>query len=112
PLLALINGVIAMTGLMIWPERSGVHLLLFLMAFLVLPVVMWLWVAIAGFGAGRAPWWRWLVTRYDDPVITLWCLRQSLISHLLFVLSGLAWLWVMLATRQIIFYWATSIEAV
>ena len=112
PLLALINGVLAMTGLMIWPERSGVHLLLFLMAFLGLPVVMWLWVAIAGLGAGRAPWWRWLVTRYDDPVITLWCLRQSLISHLLFVLSGLAWLWVMLATRQIIFYWGTSIEAV
>lgn len=112
PLLALINGPLALSGLMLWPERSGVHVLLFLMIFLLVPVVMMSWSAISGLILGRSPWWGRLLLGHHDRVIAIWCARQSLRLHGLFCVAGLVWLWLMLATRQVIFYWSTSIASV
>lgn len=112
PLLALLNGPLALSGLMLWPERSGVHLLLFLMVFVLAPLALLLWTGINGLLLGRSPWWRHLLLSHHDRVIALWCARQSLLLHGLFCVAGLGWLWLALATRQVIFYWSTSIAAV
>ncbi len=112
PLGAVIGGIGALSGLLVWPNNSGVHLLLFLIAFWLTPVALLLWTAVSGLLLGRTPWWRWLVTTHSDPVIALWFARQSLLAQALFCISGLAWLWLMLATRQVIFYWSTSFSAV
>ncbi|HLS99774.1 MAG TPA: DUF2868 domain-containing protein [Porticoccaceae bacterium] len=112
PWLAAGNGALACGALLVWPDGSGVHLLLFLLAFWGAPLLMVAWTALAGLALGRAPWWRVLVTRHRDPVIALWCTRQALLAQGGFCLGGLAWLWLMLATRQVIFYWSTSIPAI
>lgn len=112
PLLALVNGPLALSGLMLWPERSGVHLLLFLLVFVVMPLVLVLWSGINGLLLGRSPWWGHVLLRHHDRVIALWCARQSLLLHGLFCIAGLGWLWLSLATRQVIFYWGTSIVTV
>ncbi len=112
PLLALLTGPLALTGLMLWPERSGVHLLLFLLVFVFTPLVMLAWVGVRGLMLRRPPWWRALITAQRDPVVALWCARQSLLLQGLFCIAGLAWLWLALLTRQIIFYWGTSIAPV
>lgn len=112
PLWGLISGVAALSGLLVWPQNSGIHILLFLVAFWLVPLMVLLWTGIAGVGLGRAPWWRLLVTRHGDRVVNLWFARQSLAGQLLFVVAGLVWLWLMLITRQVIFYWGTSIPAV
>lgn len=110
PLLAGINGVLAMNALMLWPSRSGVHLLIFIMTLVLLPSVLVLWTALAGLIGLRAPWWRRLLTQHNDPAINLWCCRQALLAQAAFVGSALLWLWLMLVSRQMIFYWSTSIE--
>ena len=112
PLLAVVNGVLAFSGLLVWPNGSGVHLLLFLMAFWLVPVLMWVWTLVASMGLKRAPWWRGLMTPHVDGVVAVWCARQALLAQLGFVSAGLVWMWLMLATRQVIFYWSTSIDAV
>ncbi|MCK9563720.1 MAG: DUF2868 domain-containing protein, partial [Bacteroidales bacterium] len=112
PLLGAINGVLAISGLLVWPDGSGVHLLLFLLAFWATPLLLVLWTALAGLGVGRGPWWQVLITPHRDRVIALWFTRQSLFAQGAFCLAGLAWLWLMLLTRQVIFYWSTSIAAV
>lgn len=111
PLLALINGALAVAALTLWPDRSGVHLLLFLLAFWLAPLALLAWTTLVLI-LGRCPWWRPLVTAHCDPVIALWFGRQSLLAQALFCLGGLGWLWLMLATRQVIFYWSTSIPVV
>lgn len=112
PLLAAINGVLAFSGLMVWPNQSGVHLLVFLMVFWLAPLGLMVWTLAAGLILGRTPWWGYLATGHKDRVIALWCARQSFIAQGVFCISGLFWLWLMLATRQVVFYWSTSIEAV
>lgn len=112
PLSALINGPVALSALMLWPERSGVHMLLFLMVFLLVPWLMLCWIAVRGLVMGRPPWWGALLLRHHDRVIATWCARQSLLLQGLFCVAGLVWLWLMLATRQIIFYWSTSIASI
>lgn len=112
PALAGVNGVLAFSGLMVWPSGSGVHLLVFLLAFWLVPVGLWVWTLLASVGLKRAPWWRGLVTPHVDGVVAVWCGRQALLAQLGFVSAGLLWMWLMLATRQVIFYWSTSIEAV
>lgn len=112
PLLAAVNGLVAFSGLMVWPDRSGVHLLVFLAVFWLGPVALMLWAGVSGVVLGRTPWWgRWL-TGHGDRVIALWCARQSWLAQGAFCLAGLAWLWAMLVTRQVIFYWSTSIGTV
>ncbi|WP_111643088.1 DUF2868 domain-containing protein [Marinimicrobium alkaliphilum] len=110
PLMAGFNGVLAMNALMLWPSRSGVHLLIFIMTLVLLPFLLMLWTALAGLIGGRAPWWRWLVTQHRDPAINLWSCRQALLAQASFVGSALVWLWLMLISRQMVFYWSTSIE--
>lgn len=110
PMVASVNGVLAMNALMLWPSRSGVHLLIFLLTLVLLPFLLVLWTALAGLIGGRAPWWRWLVTQHRDPAINLWSCRQALLAQASFVGSALVWLWLMLISRQMIFYWSTSIE--
>jgi len=112
PLLALLNGPLALSGLMVWPQRSGVHLLLFLLVFGGLPLALMLWTACSALVFGRAPWWRRIFTPHADRVITLWCARQALLNQGLFCLAGVVWMWLALLTRQVIFYWSTSIEAI
>jgi len=112
PLLALINGPLALAALMLWPERSGLHLLLFLLVFVCLPLLVMAWTTFSVFALGRGPWWRVLVSGHDDGVIALWCARQALLSQGLFCISALVWLWLTLLTRQLIFYWSTSVTAV
>ncbi|MCK9469331.1 MAG: DUF2868 domain-containing protein [Porticoccaceae bacterium] len=112
PLLGALNGVLALSGLLVWPDGSGIHLLLFLLAFWATPLLLMLWTALAGLVAGRSPWWKTLVTPHNDRVISLWFVRQSLLAQSAFCLAGLAWLWLMLLTRQVIFYWSTSIAAI
>lgn len=112
PFLAALNGVLVFSGLMVWPGGSGVHLLLFLIAFWLLPLLMWVWTLVSALMLGRAPWWRPLLTPHEDRVIALWCGRQALLAQLCFVGAGLVWMWLMLATRQVVFYWSTSIGAV
>lgn len=112
PLLGVINGVVALSGLLVWPDHSGVHLLLFLLTFWLMPLLLLVWTGLSGLVLGRTPWWRLLITPHQDRVIALWFARQSLLAQGLFCLSGLAWLWLMLLTRQVIFYWSTSIAAV
>ena len=112
PLGGVFGGVAALSGLLIWPNQSGVHLLLFLIAFWLMPVLLILWTAVSGLWLGRTPWWRLLITAHTDPVIALWFAGQSLLAQALYCISGLTWLWLMLATRQVIFYWSTSISAV
>ena len=111
PLLALLNGALAVAALTVWPDRSGVHMLLFLLAFWLAPVTLLVWTTLLLI-LGRCPWWRPLITAHCDPVIALWFGRQSLLAQGLFCLGGLGWLWLMLATRQVIFYWSTSIPMV
>jgi len=112
PLLALINGPLALSGLMLWPQRSGVHILLCLLVFLLLPCLMLCWTTVNGMVLGRLPWWGRLLLGHRDRVIAAWCARQSLLLHGLFCAAGLIWLWLVLATRQVIFYWSTSIDTV
>ena len=112
PLLGAVNGVLVLSGLLVWPDHSGVHLLLFLLAFWLMPLLLLVWTALSGLVLGRTPWWRLLITPHRDRVIALWFARQSLLAQGLFCLSGLATLWLMLLTRQVIFYWSTSISAV
>lgn len=112
PLLGAVNGVLAMSGLLVWPEGSGVHLLLFLIAFWATPLLLVTWSALSGLVRGRTPWWQSLITPHRDRVIALWFTRQSLLAHGVFCLTGIVWLWLMLLTRQMIFYWSTSIAAV
>ena len=112
PLLALLNGPLALTALMLWPQRSGVHLLLFLLVFVFVPLVLLAWTALSALVLGRGPWWRLLLSHHDDRVIGLWCARQALLNQGLFCIAGLAWLWLALLTRQVIFYWSTSVTAV
>lgn len=112
PLVALGNGALACGALLVWPDGSGVHLLLFLLTFWCAPLLMVTWTALSGLVFGRAPWWRRLVTSHRDPVIALWCVRQALLAQGAFCVGGLVWLWLMLATRQVIFYWSTSMPAV
>lgn len=112
PLLALINGPLALSGLMLWPQRSGVHILLFLLVFLMMPCLLLCWTAVNGLLLGRSPWWGRLLLGHRDRVIATWCARQSLLLHGLFCAAGLIWLWLVLATRQVIFYWSTSIATV
>lgn len=110
PLLAGINGVLAMTALYVWPG-GGVHLLGFLALFWALPLLLWVWQLVTLF-TQRAPWWRPLLTRHQDAVINRWCARQALLAQWLFVAAGLVALWVMLIGREVVFYWSTSIPAV
>lgn len=110
PLVAGINGVLAMNALMLWPSRSGVHILIFIMTLVLLPFVLVLWTGLAGLIGGRAPWWRWLVTHHRDSAINLWSCRQALLAQASFVGAALVWLWLMLISRQMIFYWSTSID--
>lgn len=112
PLLGAINGILALSGLLVWPDGSGVHLLLFLLTFWLMPLLLMVWTAVSALALGRTPCWRPLITPHQDRVIALWFARQSLLAQGLFCLSGLAWLWLMLLTRQVIFYWSTSITAV
>ncbi|MHA7880767.1 MAG: DUF2868 domain-containing protein [Saccharospirillum sp.] len=109
PLLAAINGVLAMNALMLWPSRSGVHLLVFLLALVVVPFVLVLWTSVSGLIRGSAPWWRWLVSPQRDPLMNLWSCRQALLAQGSFALAALAWMWLMLVSRQVVFYWSTSI---
>ncbi len=112
PATALPGGALALSGLLIWPHGSGIHLLLFLLVFGLMPLGLMLWHGFAGLVLGRGPWWQRLLIGDSDPVLGLWCARQSLLAQGLFWLAGLGWLWLMLATRQVMFYWSTSIPAV
>src|SRR5690554_3074379 len=76
PLLGAVNGVLAMSGLLVWPEGSGVHLLLFLIAFWATPLLLVTWSALSGLVRGRTPWWQSLITPHRDRVIALWFTRQ------------------------------------
>jgi hypothetical protein len=106
-----INGVLALSGLMVWPDNSGIHLLIFLMVFWLAPLMVVIWTLINAWWRKRSPWWRHWITAYDDAVIACWCAEQSLKAQALFALAGLGWLWLMLLTRQLIFYWSTSLPA-
>jgi hypothetical protein len=106
-----INGVLALSGLMVWPDNSGIHLLIFLMVFWLAPLIVLIWTLINSWWRKRSPWWRHWLTTHDDAVIACWCAEQSLKAQALFALAGLAWLWLMLLTRQLIFYWSTSLPA-
>lgn len=106
-----INGVLALSGLMVWPDNSGIHLLIFLMVFWLAPLTLLIWTLINAWWRKRSPWWRHWMTAYDDAVIASWCAEQSLKAQALFALAGLGWLWLMLLTRQLIFYWSTSLPA-
>src|SRR5699024_8116339 len=97
---------------MLWPQRSGVHILLFLLVFLMMPCLLLCWTAVNGLLLGRSPWWGRLLLGHRDRVIATWCARQSLLLHGLFCAAGLIWLWLVLAMRQVIFYWSTSIATV
>lgn len=112
PGVAALNGVLAFSGLMVWPNGSGVHLLVFLLAFWLVPVGLWSWTLVSTLLLKRAPWWRNLVTPHMDAVVAAWCGRQALLAQLAFATAGVAWMWLMLATRQVIFYWSTSIDGV
>lgn len=112
PLTAVVSGVLTVSGLLVWPDGSGVHLLLLLLAFWLVPLSLMLLTAVIGLGMGRMPWWSRLVTLHRDQVLGWWFARQSLLAQGVFCLSGLAWLWLVLATREVIFYWSTSFEAV
>lgn len=111
PVLAAINGVLAMVGVHVWPS-GGIHLLGFLSLFWLLPLLLWCWQSTALLSANRAPWWRPLLTRHQDRVIGLWCARQALLAQLSFTLAALATLWLMLLSREVVFYWSTSLPAV
>jgi len=111
PVLAAVNGVLAMIGVNVWPS-GGIHLLGFLALFWLLPLVLWAWQSTALLSANRAPWWRPLLTRHQDRVIGLWCARQALLAQLTFTLAALVTLWVMLLGREVVFYWSTSVPAV
>ncbi|WP_108125604.1 DUF2868 domain-containing protein [Saccharospirillum mangrovi] len=110
PWLAAFNGVLAMTGLNVWPG-GGVHLLGLLAIFWAVPLLLWVWQCSA-LVTQRAPWWRPLLTRHHDAVINRWCARQALQAQWVFVAAGLVTLWVMLLGREVVFYWSTSIPAV
>ena len=112
PLWGPVSGVATLSGLMVWPDSSGIHILLFLVAFWLVPLAVLLWTGFGGVLLGRAPWWRLLITHHGDRVINLWFVRQSLTAQLLFAGAGLASMWLILITRQVIFYWGTSIPAV
>jgi len=107
----LFNGVLAFSGLMIWPDNSGVHLLIFLMMFWLAPLILLIWTLVNAWWRKRSPWWRHWLASTDDAVIAAWCAEQSLKAQALFALSGLAWMWFMLLTRQVVFYWSTSLPA-
>src|SRR5690606_37852820 len=77
PLLGMLNGILAISGLLVWPDQSGIHLLLFLLTFWLVPVLLMVWTAVAGLALGRTPWWRLLFTPHQDRVIALWFSRQS-----------------------------------
>lgn len=111
PGLAALNGVLAVTGLHVWPG-AGVHLLALLSVFWLVPLLLWCWQAVAVQLLGRSPWWRPLLTVHQDRVISLWCARQALLAQLAFALAGLAGLWVMLLGREVVFYWSTSLPVV
>lgn len=111
PVLAAVNGVLAMIGVHVWPS-GGIHLLGFLALFWLLPLLLWCWQSTALLSANRAPWWRPLLTRHQDRVIGLWCARQALLAQFSFTLAALATLWLMLLSREVVFYWSTSVPAV
>ncbi|MFG1497502.1 DUF2868 domain-containing protein [Saccharospirillum sp. HFRX-1] len=111
PVLAAVNGVLAMIGVNVWPS-GGIHLLGFLALFWLFPLLLWVWQSTALLSANRAPWWRPLLTRHQDRVIGLWCARQSLLAQLTFTLAALVTLWLMLLSREVVFYWSTSVPAV
>lgn len=109
--LGAINGVLAFSGLMVWPDGSGVHILIFLLVFWLGPLLLLVWTLVNAWWRRRSPWWRhWLGTG-DDAVLAAWCAAQSLKAQALFVVAGMAWMWVMLLTRQLIFYWSTSLQS-
>ncbi len=112
PLWGVISGVLTLSGLLVWPGGSGIHLLVFLLAFWAAPLLLVVITTVSGLLLGRTPWWRPLVTPHSDPVIALWFARQSLLAEALFCLAGLLWLWLLLVTREVIFFWSTSIAAV
>lgn len=108
--LGAINGILALSGLMVWPDGSGIHMLIFLLVFWLAPVLVLIWTMLNAWWRKRSPWWRhWLCTE-DDAVIAAWCAEQSLKAQALFVVAGMAWMWLMLLTRQLIFYWSTSLQ--
>ncbi|WP_028672634.1 DUF2868 domain-containing protein [Saccharospirillum impatiens] len=108
--LGLINGILAFSGLMVWPDGSGIHMLIFLLVFWLAPLLVLIWTLLNAWWRKRSPWWRYWLSAEDDAVIAAWCAAQSLKAQALYVVSGLAWMWLMLLTRQLIFYWSTSLQ--
>ncbi|HET8903257.1 MAG TPA: DUF2868 domain-containing protein [Saccharospirillum sp.] len=109
--LGAINGILALSGLMVWPDGSGIHMLIFLLVFWLAPLLVLIWTLLNAWWRKRSPWWRHWLCAEDDAVLAAWCAGQSLKAQALFVVAGLAWLWLMLLTRQLIFYWSTSLQA-
>lgn len=109
--LGAINGILALSGLMVWPNGSGIHMLIFLLVFWLAPLLVLIWTLLNAWWRKRSPWWRHWLCAEDDAVLAAWCAAQSLKAQALFVVAGLAWLWLMLLTRQLIFYWSTSLQA-
>lgn len=108
--LGAINGVLALSGLMVWPDGSGIHMLIFLMVFWLAPLLLLIWTLLNAWWRKSSPWWRHWLSDQDDAVIAAWCAAQSLKAQALFVIAGMAWMWLMLLTRQLIFYWSTSLQ--
>ena len=108
--LGAINGILAFSGLMVWPDGSGIHMLIFLLVFWLAPLLVLVWTLVNAWWRKRSPWWRHWLSSEDDAVIAAWCATQSLKAQALFVVAGMAWMWLMLLTRQLIFYWSTSLQ--
>ncbi|MEP4545068.1 MAG: DUF2868 domain-containing protein [Saccharospirillum sp.] len=108
--LGAINGILAFSGLMVWPDGSGIHMLIFLLVFWLAPMLVLVWTLINAWWRKRSPWWRHWLSAEDDAVFAAWCAAQSLKAQALFVVAGMAWMWLMLLTRQLIFYWSTSLQ--
>ncbi|MEX1213908.1 DUF2868 domain-containing protein [Saccharospirillum sp.] len=109
--LGAINGILALSGLMVWPDGSGIHMLIFLLVFWLTPLLVLIWTLLNAWWRKRSPWWRHWLCIEDDAVLAAWCAEQSLKAQALFAVAGLAWLWLMLLTRQLIFYWSTSLQS-